>query len=48
MFIPELLALELLLVLLVVDILEDVLEASIVALEDGVLGGEVEGVVALQ
>lgn len=40
--IPDLLRLELLLVLLVVDLLEDVLEAAIVLLQDSVLGAHVE------
>ena len=41
MLVPETLSLELDLVLLVVDFLEDVLEAAIVLFEDGVLGGQV-------
>lgn len=41
--IPDLLGLELSLVLGVVELLEDILEATIVLLEDGVLGAHVEG-----
>lgn len=41
--VPDLLLLELLLVLVVVDLLEDVLEAAIVLLQDGVLGAHVQG-----
>ena len=43
MLVPDLLGLEVLLVLLLVDLLEDVLEATIVLLEDSVLGAHVEG-----
>ncbi len=45
---PDVLSLVLGLVLLVVDILEDVLEGAVVLLEDGVLGGHVERVSAVQ
>ena len=45
--VPKLLFLELNLVCAFVKLSKDVLEATIVLLEDGVLGGEVEGVVAL-
>lgn len=42
--VPDLLGLELLLVVALVDLLKDILEASIVLLQNGVLGGHVEGV----
>ena len=45
---PDALGLVCSLVLLVVDILEDVLEGSVVLLEDGVLGGHVERVSTVQ
>lgn len=48
MFIPYLLRLELFFVLLVVDPFEDILEPSIVFLQNSILGGEVEWVVPLQ
>jgi len=41
--VPDLLGLEVLGVLLLVDLLEDVLEATIVLLQDGVLGAHVQG-----
>ena len=44
--VPETSGLELLLVVGLVDLLEDVLEATVVSLEDSVLGGQVAGVVA--
>lgn len=43
MLVPDALGIEVLLVLLLEDILEDVLEATIVLLEDSVLGAHVEG-----
>ena len=43
MLVPDTLGLESLLVLGIVDLLEDILEAAIVLLEDGVLGAHVEG-----
>jgi hypothetical protein len=46
-FIPELTFLELCLIVLVVDLLEDVFESTIVLLQDGVLGRQVQRVVAL-
>lgn len=48
MLIPQLLGLEVLLVVLVVEFLEDIFEPSIVFLEDGVLRGEVERIVPVQ
>ena len=44
-FIPKFLRLKVFLVLGVIDVLEDVLEATIIALEDGVLCAQVERVV---
>lgn len=41
--VPDLLGLELLLVLGVIELLEDILEATIVLLENGVLGAHVQG-----
>mmetsp|Transcript_18322 Transcript_18322/g.24471 ORF Transcript_18322/g.24471 Transcript_18322/m.24471 type:complete len:322 (-) Transcript_18322:405-1370(-) len=46
--VPETGSLELRLVVLLVDLLEDILEAAIVALEDRVLGGQVARVVPVQ
>lgn len=46
MLIPDLLRFELGLVLLLVDFLEDILEPAVVGLQDGVLGGQVERVLA--
>lgn len=46
--VPDLLGLELLLVLGVVELLEDVLEAAIVLLKDGVLGAHVQRVVLVK
>lgn len=43
MLIPDLLGLESILVLGVIEVLEDVLEAAIILLEDGVLGAHVKG-----
>ena len=45
---PDLFGLVLFLVLLVIDILEDVLEGSVILLEDRVLGGHVEWVATVQ
>jgi len=41
--VPDALGIEVLLVILVEDLLEDILEAAVVALQDGVLGAHVEG-----
>lgn len=43
MLVPDLLGLKVLLVLGIVELLEDVLEATIVLLKDGILGTHVEG-----
>ena len=47
MLVPELLLLELALVILFEDALEDVLETTVIALKDSVLGAQIEGVVAI-
>jgi len=46
--IPQLLGLEVLLVDVVVECLENILEPSVVFLENGVLGGHVKRIVAVQ
>jgi hypothetical protein len=43
MFVPDILGLEVLLVCALIDLLENVFEPSIVALQDGVLGTHVQG-----
>lgn len=48
MLIPDVLGLKVLLVLGVVDLLENVLEAAVVLLEDGVLGAHVQGVALVE
>jgi len=47
-FIPEALGFEFLLVLLVIDGLENILESTVILLQDGVLGGHVEGIVSVK
>lgn len=46
--VPDTLGLKLLRVVLLVDVLEDILEAAIVLLQDGVLGAHVQRIVLLQ
>jgi hypothetical protein len=46
MFIPDLLLLELSLILLLVDLLESILESTIICLEDGVFGGQVKRILS--
>ena len=48
MFIPQFLGQELALILGVIQFLEDILESSVVFLQDGVFGGHVEGIVSHQ
>lgn len=47
-FVPESLGFEFFLVILLVDALEDILESTVVSLQNGVLSGQVEGVVSAQ
>lgn len=48
MLVPQLLGLELGLVVLLVDLFEDILESAVVALHDGVLSAHVEWIASLQ
>jgi hypothetical protein len=48
MFIPKVLLLELLLVVLIVQILEYVFEATVVFFKDGIFCGEVQWVIPLE
>jgi hypothetical protein len=48
MLIPKPSLLELLLIILLVDLLKDIFESSIVSLQDGILGAQVKWIVPLQ
>lgn len=47
-FVPQFLVFELFLVFFIIEFLEDIFESSVIFFEDGVFGGKVEGVVAVE